>query len=172
MSLPDGDYISIQDHLAAAIEADTGPGGLREETDPAVKTVEAQLRKEPRAYRDHEVPAIAVVVMGKEERREAGASVRNYRLAMYVYCRGLDVQAEIALCQRISSRLEDLLREENQPDRMLGDLPGALAWSAESLILTPSHTEFLTGEEAHRGQPQYAVLGLVEADLEIPASAY
>lgn len=34
MSLADGDYITVQDKIVAAINADTGSGGLRESGDP------------------------------------------------------------------------------------------------------------------------------------------
>lgn len=172
MSLADGDYIIILSHVLAAINADTGSGGLKEAADPPVKTVESEIRHEPRVYRDHEAPAIAVVVKSKEERRDAGAAVRNYRLAMRIYCRGLDAEVEIARCRRIAGRLEALLREENSPARQLAALPGSLTWSIGSLELTPSHTEFTTGEEARQGQMRYAVVGVVEVDLSIPAVCY
>jgi len=172
MSLSDGDYIIIRDSVVSAIEADTGIGGLFETGDPPVKTVEAEIRREPLVYRDHEAPAIAVVIKNKNERRESGAYVRIYRLALYIFLRGIDAEAEIARCMRIASRLEDLLREENAPSRQLCALPAQLPWSVGSLDLTPGSTQFITGEDAQGGQKKYSIVGIVEADISIPAVVY
>lgn len=172
MSLADGDYITVQDKIVAAINADTGSGGLRETGDPPVKLVEAELRSEPRVYRDHEVPAIAVVVTGKDETIDASGPVRRYGISFYIYCRGLDSESEIAQCQRIAHRMEELFREENATDRQLGDLPGSLSWSNGNMNIEPTRTEFITGDEAPRGQKTYAAAGIVEASLEIPAEKY
>jgi hypothetical protein len=95
-----------------------------------------------------------------------------YKVAFFIYCRGLDSEVEIERCQKIASRLEELLREENQPDRQLSGLPQELSWCLGAIQLTPSQSEFLIADEIKRAQPSLGVLALVEADLEIPAVLY
>lgn len=172
MSLADGNYITIQEHVVDALEADTGAGGLVESPNPSVKTIEAELRDEPRAYRSAEVPAIAVSIVGMNESREAGATKRTYRLVFYIYTRGADSESEIETCQKIAHRLEALLREENAPDKQFGnlcaDIPGALG----SLTVTVSQTQFVSTPQEGKGQKTYGVMGIVSADIEIPCSAY
>ena len=172
MSLAEGDHNDVLDAVVSAIEADTGTGGLFESPDPPVKLVEIELRNEPRAYRDHEAPAIAVTLIGKDERREGGAAIRTYRLAIYVYCRGADSGVESTRCRKIVSRLEQVIRDENDSSRQFQGLPQSSSWALGALNVAPVRAEFFTGEEARRGQTVYAVLGLVEAEIEIPTVRY
>ena len=172
MSLADGEYIEVRDHITAALQADTGEGGLCEPADPAVKLIEAELRSEPRLYMDHEIPAIAVTILSKEERASSGASVRVFRVGLFVYCRGLDSEVEIQRAMRIAARVERVLRSENNPDRLLGDLPASIEGSLGTLIVSPRRAEFLMGDEARRGQPRYSVVAALEAEIELPCSVY
>ncbi len=168
MTLADGDYIAVRDHVVTALEADTGSGGLREGADPPVKIIEAELRGEPRAYRDHEAPAVAVTILGKSERAASGSFIRTWRVGLFVYCRGLDSEAEIERAMRIASRIEKVLREENGPDRQLDDLPASIDGALGALTVVPQNAEFLWGAEGRRGQPRYAVVAALEAQIEIP----
>jgi hypothetical protein len=172
MSLADGDYIEVRDHIVTALNADTGSGGLREESDPPVKLIEAELRNEPRLYLDHEIPSIAVTILGKDERVTSGASVQLWRIGLFVYCRGLDSEAEIERAMRIAARVDKVLRAENGPDLQLGDLPASIEGALGALIVGPRRAEFLMGDEARRGQPRYSVVAALEAEIELPCSIY
>ena len=172
MSLADGDYIEVRDHIVTALNADTGSGGLREESDPPVKLIEAELRNEPRLYLDHEIPSIAVTILGKDERVTSGASVRLWRIGLFVYCRGLDSEAEIERAMRIAARVDKVLRAENGPDLQLDNLPASIEGALGALIVGPRRAEFLMGDEARRGQPRYSVVAALEAEIELPCSIY
>ena len=172
MSLANGDYIEVRDHIVAALEADSGDGGLRDESDPPVKLIEAELRNEPRLYMDHEIPAIAVAILGKDERASSGASVRLWRVGLFAYCRGLDSEAEIERAMRIAARIDKVLRDENAPDRQLGNLPASIEGALGAIIVGPRRAEFLMGDEARRGQPRYSVVAALEAEIELPCNIY
>jgi len=168
MPLADGDYVKVRDHLAAALEADDGPGGLRDASGPPVKLIEAELRGEPRSYLDHEVPAIAVALLGKSERFESGSLIRTFRVGLFAYCRGLDSEAEIGRAMRIAARAEKVLRDENLPGRQLGNLPAHIEGALGALTVLPRSAEFLWGAESRRGPASYAVVASMEAEIEIP----
>lgn len=172
MTLAEGDYITVRDKITAALEADTGSGGLRETRDPPVKLIESELRNEPRMYRDHEVPAIAVTILGKDERVYSGAAVRSWRIGLYVYCRGLDSEAEIERAMKIAARVDKVMRDQNDPDAQLGDMPASIDGALGAVVVTPDRAEFLQGDEGRRGQPRYAVVAAIEADIEMPCEIY
>ena len=168
MSLTDGDYIAVRDSVVTALDADTGAGGLKEGADPPVKVIESELRAEPRAYRDHEVPAVAVTILGKNERASSGATLRIFRIGLFVYCRGLDSESEIERAMKIANRIEKVLRDENLPDRQFGNLPDSIDGALGALTVMPHRAEFLWGDEGRRGQPRYAVFASIEAEIELP----
>ena len=168
MALSDGDYISCQSKVVEALLADTGSGGLRETGAEPVKTIEAELRSEPRAYRDHEVPAIAVCILSKEDRHEGTTTLKVFRLGFFIYCRGLDLEAEVATCQKIAHRLEVVLDDENLPGKQFGSLPSLIEGAQGALTSEVRRTEFLQGGQVERGQKTYGVMGLVESDISIP----
>ncbi len=168
MPLADGDYIKVRNHLVAALDADDGGGGLRDASGPPVKLIEAELRGEPRDYLDHEVPAIAVTVLGKNERYASGALIRTFRAGIVAYCRGLDSETEIERAMRIAARAEKVLREENAPDKQLGNLPAYIDGAVGALTVLTRSAEFTWGTQSRRGPSSYAVSASMEADVEIP----
>lgn len=170
MGLKDGDYETILAHICEALENDTGEGGLRESSDPTVKTIEKLRSGGVRALRSHETPALFVSIAFKDERGFGRASLRSYGVIFQIICRGADAAVESARCRKIASRLEELLREENDADRQLNGLADALGWSIGALTITPARTAFASvyakGEE-----PVYTESASVEAELELPARA-
>lgn len=170
MGLKIGDYETILERICESIDSDTSEGGLRENPDPPVKTIEKSWNGGVRALRSHETPALFVSITLKEEREFGRASLRTYRALFQVVCRGADATAESALCRKIVSRLEEFLREQNDADKQFGGLPDALDWSIGALTVTPRMTRFASvyprGEE-----PVYSVSAYLEVELEISARA-
>jgi len=170
MALLDGDYLQVKDKVLATLLADTDPGGLREEGDPPVKTLEARLRDEPGFYGRHEVPAVVVTVSGKRE--GASPNLRNpqktFELRFRIICLGGDRNLELETCQKIAHRLEQLCREQTRTDQQFQGLPLAIDQAEGALLCSLTRTVFNATSRPEKSTGRYTVEGIVEAEIQIP----
>ena len=170
MALADGDYLQVREKVLATLLADADPGGLREGSDPPVKTLEARLRDEPGFYGRHEVPALVVTVAGKRE--GASPNLRNpqkiFELSFRIICLGGDRSLELDACQRIAHRLEQVCREQTRTDRQFQGLPRVIDQAEGALICSLTRTAFSAASRPEKSTGRYTVEGIVEAEIQVP----
>lgn len=99
----------IETQLVATLNSDTWLGT----SGTTIKTREAKLRPNARAYYDHELPAIAVKVIGFSE-QEFSFSILSkfYKFILLILDRGGDLDAVVNTVQQIASVTEDLLEAQ------------------------------------------------------------
>jgi len=170
MTLADGDYLRLKEKVLATLQADTGPGGLREGSDPPVKTLEARLRDEPGFYGKHEVPALVVTIAGKRE--GIAPNLRNplktFELQFRIICLGGDRNLPLDACQKIAHRLEVLCREQTRTDQQFQGLAQVIDQAEGALLCFLTRTAFNATGRPEKSTGRYTVEGVVEAEVQIP----
>lgn len=117
--MPDNWYNLIETQIVNTIQSDAwlGTAGT------TVVTTEARLRQGPRSYYDHELPAIAVKVIGKRQGDFTMTTFdKFYRFVAMIIDRGGDLEQAVNDVQKISSALEDLLESQHDTDNDLHGL--------------------------------------------------
>jgi len=172
MSLEQGDYLIVAEKIVQTLLSDTAPGGLCEENNPAVKTIEPRIRKESKLYSKYELPLIGVEVVGKREEPAPSSQLidKIFELEFLILCRGGDREAEAERAKKIAHRLEKVLMEQNYPDKQFLGLVKEISQSQGILILELKETRFESRffEEASGSKPEVACT--VSAELIIPSS--
>jgi hypothetical protein len=137
MALTNGDYLELADKIVSTLLADTEAGGLREGDDPPVKTIEARLPEESRYYGKHELPLVAVQVIGKREVHEPSMRcvAKVFEVEFRILTRGGDRQKEDQNCKKIAHRLEKVFRQQSQSSQPFQGLPDLIE-NAEGVLLT------------------------------------
>jgi hypothetical protein len=173
MALADGDYLTVAEKVVATLLADNGEGGLREGNNPEVKTIEPRIRREARLYSKYELPLIGVEVKRKTEIPAPTSRLveKVFELEFLVLCRGGDRELEIARAQKITARLEYVLRRQNLPDQQFAGLPGLIPGSEGVLLARLMETVFESRflEEANARNPEVAAT--VSAEIILPSRA-
>jgi len=171
MALADGDYLVVAEKVVETLLADTGAGGIREEPNPPVKTIEPRIRREAKLYSKYELPLIGVEVVKKREEPSPSSQIidKIFELEFLILCRGGDRELESDRAKKIASRLEKILKEQNLPDQQFSGLPGLIAGSQGVLLTKIKETGFESRffEDATGKNPEVA--SLVAAELIIPA---
>lgn len=131
MSLLDNksEYELMADAIVETFQEDTGTGGLTEAVPvkgPPVKVIEAELRDEEEPYQRGEIPAIAIIPTGKTEDPVPVQQERTFNMTAWIYIRGHDKAECKKHVQRIASRVETLIREQWDHDKLLKNVEATL----------------------------------------------
>ena len=171
MALADGDYLVLAGKVVETLMADTGPGGLREEPNPPVKTIEPRIRKEAKLYSKYELPLIGVEVTRKREEPAPSSRLvdKIFELEFLVLCRGGDRELESDRAKKIAGRLEKALSTQNLPGLQFSGLPALIEDGQGVLIARVVETGFESRffEDATGKNPEVAAT--VSAQIIIPA---
>jgi len=171
MALLNGDYLAVAEKIVATLLADRAEGGLREEADPAVKTIEPRIRRQAKLYSKYELPLIGVEVKSKKEIPAPSSSLvdKIFELEFLVLCRGGDRELETDRAQKIAARLEYVIRQQNLPGQQFAGL-AELTQGSEGVLLTRiNETVFESRffEDANGKNPEAAAT--VSAEIIIPS---
>ena len=144
MTLSDGDYRAVEDKIVATLLADTGPGGLLEQGDPAVASVLAGDAELYRSFGQAEFPAILVRASGKKESpaMPAYSVVKTYTVRSTVLDRGMDREAVENSVRKITARLEQVLRSQTNTDKQFMGLPDMIEGAEGVLVTSLQETRF------------------------------
>lgn len=171
MALVDGDYIVVRDQIIATFNADTGSGGLKEDLGGGVTSVlliEGELRSEPRLYKKHEIPAIAISVGDKDEKEQGHMILKSFAVICSIFHRGLDEESVITKAKKITHRAEKVIRDQDR----LGvtafiDLSAVDGWE-ETVDIKNIRTSIVHGKMTlEKKQQDFAAIGTIEFVLEI-----
>lgn len=170
MPLLDGDYLFVGQKVLDTLLSDTEPGGLREQGNPPVKTIESRVRDEMKHYSKYELPLISVEVNGKREVPSPSSRILDkiFELNLLVLCRGGDREHELEQCKRISARVEKIVREQNQIGKQFQALPNLISGSEGVLLAWVSSTQFKDGifEEGSSSKPE--AIGEIKVEILVP----
>jgi len=171
MALAKGDYLFIAEKVVETLLADAGAGGLREENDPAVETIEPRIRREAKLYSKYELPLIGVEVTGKKEEPAPSSRLvdKVFELEFLILCRGGDREIETERAKKIAARLEYLIREQNLSQKQFSGLAQTIEGSQGALLARVKETTFESRffEDSNGKNPEVAAL--VSAEIVIPA---
>ena len=169
MTLPNGDYIELENKVVQTLNQDSQPCGIRETENPAVALIEAGIRDEPKMYAKNELPAVAVCATGKTEQFEPNAKTigKTFHLALLVIHRGADREQVENLVKKITARLEEIVRSQTGTESQFCGLPQQIHNAQGVLIATISQTSF-TAQKSPTVNMDYTVTAEIKADLWIP----
>lgn len=169
MVLSDGDYLVVEDKVAATLLADTGPGGLRETGDPAVACIRAGDPELTRTFGQADFPAILVRATGKTEAPSAPACslLKIFQLRLLVLDRGLDRAELEQSVRRIAARLESVLRAQTATDQQFLGLPDELDGAEGVLVVSLGETGF---PETDALPDQVTARAAVTAEIQAPCA--
>jgi len=171
MALADGDYLAMAGKAVETLLADTGPGGLREQPNAPVKTIEPRIRKEAKLYSKYELPLIGVEVARKREEPSPSSRLvdKIFELEFLVLCRGGDRELEAERARKIAARLEQVLKQQNLPEHQFSGLPGLIEGGAGVLLVRMMETQFESRFFEDAGSKNPEVTAMVAAQVIIPA---
>jgi hypothetical protein len=171
MALAQGDYLVIAEKVVETLLADTGAGGLCEQGEPAVKTVEPRIRREAKLYSKYELPLIGVEVVSKREAPAPSSRLvdKHFDLEFLVLCRGGDRELETARVKKIAARLEHLIREQNYSDRQFSGLARLVEGGQGTLLAQVKETIFESRFFEDGGGRNPEVAAVVAVEVMVPA---
>ena len=172
MALAEGDYLVIAEKVVETLLADTGAGGLREENEPAVKTIEPRIRREAKLYTKYELPLVGVEVVGKREAPAPSSRLidKHFDLEFLILCRGGDRELETERVKKIAARLEYLIREQNYSDRQFSGLARLIEGGQGTLLALVRETIFESRFFEDGGGKNPEVAAVVAAEVMVPAN--
>ncbi|HUT54616.1 MAG TPA: hypothetical protein VM658_14595 [bacterium] len=169
MPLNNGDYRALEDKIVATLLADTGEGGLREGSNPPVRTILAGGVELARPLAQAEFPAVLVRAVAKKETPAAPAYavIKTFTISAVVLDRGLDRAAVEGSVRKISARLESVLRAQTATDRQFLGLPDLIEGAEGVLVSTITETRLLDSEAQ---SDRITARAVVEASIQVPCA--
>lgn len=175
-------YEFMTDAVVTTLLADDGIDGLREVAGGIpVKTIQAELRGEDEPFKRDETPAIAIVPGGKNQDEVPREQQRDFLLSAWVYIRTHDKKLAKKHMQRIVSRVEFVIDEQWDHDKLMSGVEKNLIGSGKPGSLTTAilSTKLMSGklESDAKGDdpediPEFLLLGIIEFSVGYVADIF
>jgi len=121
MSLADGDFLLVEEKVAAALLVDVGEGGLFDPDAPALAAVRVADDAVAEAAGQADFPLVLVRVESKREEPllPSRSALKIFAVRASLFARGANREAAEAAARRIAARVEQVVRAQNRADRQL-----------------------------------------------------
>lgn len=144
MSLSDGDFLLVEENVAAALMTDVGAGGLMDPEAPALAAVRVADESAADSAGQADFPLALVRVRGKKEEplTPARSALKTFAVRASLFARGGDRETVEASVRRIAARVEQVVRDQNRADQQLLGLADLIGDGEGVLFTCLSETVF------------------------------
>lgn len=153
MPLADGDFLLVEEKVAAALLVDVGPGGLFDPSAPGLAAVRVadEAVVEAAGVADFPLALVRVEQKREEPLLPARSALKVFAVRVALFARSADRESAEAAARRIAARVEEVVRLQNRADKQLLGLADLVS-GAEGVLFT-SLVETRFGEtEARPGR--------------------
>ena len=121
MSLPDGDFLLVEEKVAAALMVDVGAGGLFDPAAPALAAVRVadETVVESAGQADFPLALVRVEQKREEPLGPSRSALKTFAVRVALFARGASREAAEDAVRRIAGRVESVIRGQNRADRQL-----------------------------------------------------